>query len=148
TGQTSRPRSPFTSELLPCLNSPTTHTTVAGRLRRALAAVARFTRSSRPSDRRTVTSPTTAAPTPLVGAAAAVAVLALPLTGGGLRSRQPLEELVGRRLDRVGGVDRLVELVDRLGSRLRRLHRRRFGHRRCVGGRHLDVVEPGVGVRG
>ncbi len=64
------PSSPFTSELFPCLNSPTTHTTVAGRRRRAPAALARSARSVRPSCCRTPTSCGTAASMPVGGAGA------------------------------------------------------------------------------
>ncbi len=48
TGQTDCPSRALISELLPCLNSPTTHTTVTGRRSRAAATDARSARSARP----------------------------------------------------------------------------------------------------
>ena len=64
--------SAFTRLLLPCLNSPTTHTTVLGRRSRAAAAAVRWARSVRPSRvSHLPSSPTMTSTVGAFGAAAA-----------------------------------------------------------------------------
>ena len=93
------PRSPLTSELLPCLNSPTTHTIVAGRCRRAAAAVTRPARSGRSSWFRSRTSSTEPWRTASAGdgAVGAVVLIVATILSRGRRTCRRPSSRPGRR---------------------------------------------------